>query len=159
MTTEISLREVLNEDLPIFFEHQRDPEATCMAGFAARDYESFMTHWAKCLADETTILMTIVFDGNVAGNIVCWEQVGKRNVGYWLGREFWGRGIASMALRQFLEHITSRPLYAYVGKSNTASIHVLHNCGFKFLGEQTFSHESRMDLELIMEFSAQNSLH
>jgi len=37
------------------------------------------------MADDSNILKTILFDGQVAGNIVSWEQSGEREVGYWIG--------------------------------------------------------------------------
>ena len=85
---------------------------------------------AKILADETCLVKTIVYDGNIAGNMVCWEQLGEREVGYWLGKEYWGQGIASAALSQFLVQATKRPLFAHVAKHNLASIRVLQKCGF-----------------------------
>jgi RimJ/RimL family protein N-acetyltransferase len=51
-------------------------------------------------------------------------------VGYWIGREFWGRGVASEALRQFVAEIEERPLYAYVAVTNVASARVLEKAGF-----------------------------
>lgn len=45
-------------------------------------------------------------------------------------REYWGRGLASSALSQFLREVRVRPLYAYVAKHNLASIRVLEKCGF-----------------------------
>ncbi len=57
-----------------------------------------MAHWAKIMANETDILKTILFEGQAAGNIVSWKQDGQREVGYWLGREYWGKGIATWAL-------------------------------------------------------------
>lgn len=146
---EVSLRDVQVSDLPVFFEQQCDPESTRMAGFPARTYDEFMAHWAKSMADETTILKTIVFDGNVAGNIVCWEQPGERKVGYWLGKEYWGKGFASAALAQFLGHVKYRPLYARVAKRNVASIRVLQKCGFRITGEDTFRD---IDGEPVSEF-------
>jgi RimJ/RimL family protein N-acetyltransferase len=140
MLTTILLRDVIESDLPIFFEQQLDPVANQMAAFPARDREAFMAHWSKILADETNILKTILFDGQVAGNIVSWEQPdegSEREVGYWLGREYWGKGIATRALSLFLEQITARPLYAYVAKHNLASIRVLEKCGFTITGEDT----------------------
>ena len=135
MPGNVTLKEVRDSDLPIFFEQQLDPEATQMADFPARDHEAFMAHWAKIRQDENDILRTILYAGQVAGNIVSWEQAGKREVGYWLGKEFWGRGIASEALTLFLHDITLRPLYGYVAKRNIASRRVLEKCGFKQCGE------------------------
>ena len=131
----VLLRDVRRDDLPIFFEQQLDPEANTMAAFAPRSHEAFMAHWARILADTTLIKQTIVCDGQVAGNIGCFEQDGQREVGYWLGREFWGGGIASAALAAFLRDIALRPLHAYVAKHNIASRRVLEKCGFAVVGE------------------------
>jgi hypothetical protein len=51
-TMDVVLRDVTEENLPIFFEHQRDPEANRMAAFAARDRDAFMAHWTRILGDE-----------------------------------------------------------------------------------------------------------
>jgi RimJ/RimL family protein N-acetyltransferase len=135
MDNNIIIRDVTASDLPVIFEQQLDPEAAAMASFPSRDRESFDAHWAKIMADETVILRSILFNGQVAGYIVSWEQSGEREIGYWLGKEFWGRGIASESLRQFLDQEKMRPLYAHVAKHNAASIRVLEKCGFGVIGE------------------------
>jgi len=57
-------------------------------------------------------------------------------LGYWIGRPFWGRGVATEAVRAFLsEHEPRRPLYGHVAKHNGASMRVLEKCGFKYVGE------------------------
>ena len=155
MAAEISLRDVRTADLAVFFEQQREPEAIEMAAFPPRAYDEFMAHWARCLAEETAILKTIVFRGQVAGNIVCWKQAGTRNIGYWLGKAYWGQGIATAALAQFLEHVQSRPLYAHVAKENAASIRVLQKCGFTLSGEETYRGlTGEPSRELIMKLDA-----
>lgn len=138
MTNTIQLRDVLETDLPIFFEQQLDPEAAQMAAFPARNLEAFMTHWARIMADETVLIKTILFNGNVAGNMVSFIQLGEREVGYWLGKECWGKGIASQALEQFLRLIEARPLYAHVAKHNIGSRRVLEKCGFTVAAEDRF---------------------
>ena len=136
MTDErVALRPVLDEDLPIFFEHQRDPKANAMAAFPARDRPTFMAHWARSLRDERNLLRAIVFDGQVAGNIVSWMGEGERDLGYWIGREFWGQGIATQALRAFLLVDRVRPLHAHVAVHNLGSLRVLEKCGFQRAGE------------------------
>jgi RimJ/RimL family protein N-acetyltransferase len=130
------LRDVEASDLPSFFEHQLDPEATHMAGFPARNRESFMAHWNRILGDESVVKKTIHFEGEVAGNIVSFVNSGHREVGYWIGREFWGRGVATRALAGFLRLEARRPLYASVARNNVASIKVLENCGFRISGEE-----------------------
>lgn len=138
MSDDIELRDVTQADLPIFFEHQRDPEATQMASFPSRNREAFMAHWTKIMADESVVLKTILFHGEVAGNIVCFEQLGEREVGYWLGKEYWGKGVATRALEDFIKQIRTRPLYAHVAKHNIGSRRVLEKCGFTISGEDQF---------------------
>jgi len=136
MSIEILLRNVTESDLPILFEQQLDAEATQMATFPSRERETFMAHWAKIMADESNILKTIVFEGQVAGNIVGWESSGEWEVGYWIGKEYWGKGIATKALLLFLGLLKTRPLYAHVAKHNVASRKILEKCGFKVIGEE-----------------------
>jgi RimJ/RimL family protein N-acetyltransferase len=136
MIIEILLRDVTESDLPIFYEQQLDPEATQMAAFPSRDRESFMAHWAKIMADDSNILKTILFQDQVAGNIVSWGQASEREVGYWLGRNFWGKGIATKALTEFLIIEKIRPLVAHVVKHNIGSRRVLEKCGFTLSKEE-----------------------
>lgn len=138
MTDHIQLRDVLETDLLLFFEQQLDPKATQMADFPPRGKNAFMVHWARIMADKSVLIKTILFNGEVAGNIVCFEQLGEREVGYWLGREYWGKGIATQALEEFLKHVNTRPLYARVAKHNTASRRVLEKCKFTISGEDSF---------------------
>ena len=132
----IRLRDVVEDDLPTFYAHQLDPDATRMAAFPSRERDAFMAHWARVLANADNIKQTIVVDGQVAGNIGCFEQDGERQVGYWLGREYWGQGVATEALMQFLAYVKIRPLYAHVVQHNIASRRVLEKCGFRVVREE-----------------------
>ena len=127
----VHIRDVEDDDLELFFEHQLDPEAVRMAVFPARERAAFMAHWAKIRADQTVVVQTIVVEGRVVGNLVSWEQSGQRLVGYWIGRRDWGRGIATKALVLFLGGVQTRPLYARVEVHNAGSIRVLEKCGFE----------------------------
>ena len=124
------LRDVELSDIDAFFEHQSDPGAAAMAVFPARDREAFEAHWRRLLADDSLVTRTIVADGAVAGNIGCWTQDGLRLVGYWVGRDFWGRGLATTALAELAAEIPERPLHAWVAATNVGSIRVLEKCGF-----------------------------
>ena len=116
------LRDVVAADVPIFFEHQREPEANQMALFPARDERAFSAHWReKILANPAVTKKTIVSNGAVAGNILCFERAGRREVGYWIGKDFWGKGLATRALTELLEEVSTRPLYATVAKTNGPS--------------------------------------
>jgi RimJ/RimL family protein N-acetyltransferase len=136
---EFLLRDVVSDDLPIFFEQQLNQEAITMAAFTAKDptdREAFMAHWHKILATGTCIIKTILFHGQVAGSVSSYEEEGKPEVTYWLGREYWGKGIATWSLTEFLlHHNQTRPIYARVAKDNHGSYRVLEKCGFRVIGE------------------------
>lgn len=143
----VTLRAVTEADLPIFYEQQLVPEATQMAAFPSRTREAFMTHWSKIMVNKNGIIKTILFDGHVAGNILSWEQSDKWEIGYWLGKEFWGKGIATKALAEFLDIVKIRPLFAHVVKHNIGSQRVLQKCGFVIAGEDKFAEENGMKIE------------
>jgi len=131
------LRDVVEDDLPVFFEFQLDADANHMAAFIARDpsnRQAFTAHWKKVLNDPTTTNRTIVCDGQVVGSVSSYEDAGRPEVTY--GRAYWGQGIATRALSEFLAHGNrTRPMYARVAKDNLGSRRVLEKCGFKIIGE------------------------
>jgi RimJ/RimL family protein N-acetyltransferase len=142
------LRNVEADDLPLFFEHQRDPIAVAMVAFNSRDRAAFDQHWAKLLADDSCLKKTIVVvsavsaENQVVGNIGSWTAEGKREIGYWIDRAFWGRGVATQALSAFLSLEPIRPLHAGVAKHNVASIRVLQKCGFKISSVEEASNDA-----------------
>ncbi len=151
---EVKLRDITEEDLPIFFEQQLDSTANYMAAFTAKDptdKDAFFDHWTKIVADETITIKTILFNGIVTGHVSNFEQFGELEVSYWIGKEYWGHGIATKALSEFLEYIKVRPLYARAAKDNLASIRVLEKCGFKIISEDKGfpTQEARMLKNLI----------
>ena len=148
MPTRILLREVVDEDLPRFFEHQSDPEASRMAAFPIRDHDSFTAHWARIRRDETVFIRTITSDGDVVGYVGSFTRSGERLVAYWIGRERWGQGIATQALASFLEQDSTRPLRARVAHHNAASIRVLEKCGFVLCGSRVEADVEELVFEL-----------
>ncbi|MFQ5420297.1 MAG: GNAT family N-acetyltransferase [Anaerolineae bacterium] len=137
----ITLRDVVETDLPIFFEFQLDPEANRMAAFTAKDpadREAFMAHWRRILAAASVIVQTIERDGQVAGSVLSYEDEGRPEVSYWIGRPFWGQGIATAGLRLFLANANqTRPIYARAARDNVGSLRVLQKCGFRVIEEMT----------------------
>jgi RimJ/RimL family protein N-acetyltransferase len=148
LLTAIVLREAHEDDLPVFFRNQRDREAARMAAFPPRGHEAFDEHWrTRILGQPGVCARTILAGGAVAGHVVSWERDGRRLVGYWLGREHWGRGIASSALAEFLAvHEVRRPLHAYVAVTNAASARVLAKCGFRAAGEPMRGEDGVVDV-------------
>ncbi len=146
----VQLRDIQQSDLPIFYEHQLDPDATRMAAFPSRDREAFIAHWNKILGDGTILKKTILYEGQVAGNLVCFGEPAERMVGYWVGKSFWGKGIATQALAAFLEIVKERPLFAHAAKHNLASLRVLEKCGFTPIGEASEPVEGGEPMEEII---------
>jgi len=137
--TEVRLREVIESDVGVFFEHQRDPAATEMAAFPARDRDAHVAHWAKITRDPANTTRTVLADDQVAGNIASFPVAGERHIGYWIGREFWGKGVATAAVAQLVKVVTARPMFARVAAANPASVRVLEKCGFAEIGRHRSS--------------------
>jgi RimJ/RimL family protein N-acetyltransferase len=126
----IRLCPTLPADLPILFDHQVDEEASRVAAVKPRSREDFHTHWLAVLQRTDTTTRTIRLDEVVVGTITCFPSEGHHEIGYWIGREFWGRGIVTRAIQQLLEVVSIRPLVAKVATANVASIRALQRNGF-----------------------------
>jgi [ribosomal protein S5]-alanine N-acetyltransferase len=124
------LRDVREDDLDALFEQQADPESSAMAGVPSRDRAAFEEHLRRVLAGEDNVYRVIDVDGEPAGTMLSWPSEGRRYVGYWLDRRFWGRGLATAALAELEE----RPLHALVSTGNAGSIRVLEKNGFVLVG-------------------------
>jgi RimJ/RimL family protein N-acetyltransferase len=134
----ITLRPVTEADLPILFQQQLDPEAVAMSAYPSKDRGEFMRHWEGILKNKDMTARTIIYKEKVAGHILCWKE-GKyeQRIGYWVGKEFWRRGIASATVTEFLTKIKIRPLFAEVANHNSASKRVLEKNGFALHDEGT----------------------
>jgi RimJ/RimL family protein N-acetyltransferase len=145
------LREVRDEDLAVLFEHWADPVAARMAAFTSPDHmerAAFERRWSRLRADETVTNRAIVVEGEVAGTIGSWGEPDEREVTYWIGRSYWGKGVATDALKAFLTVDQSRPLYARVASDNVASRRVLEKCGFRVIAtERGFAQARSAEIE------------
>jgi RimJ/RimL family protein N-acetyltransferase len=148
---DLRLRDVIELDLPLFFEHQRDPIANHMAAFTARDpddREAFMGKWASILGNEAIVKKSILYNGRLVGHVVSFEHAGRPEVTYWLDRAYWGRGLATRSLALFVGQLKRRPLYARAAKDNAASIRVLEKCGFVIAGvDKGFANARGQEIE------------
>jgi RimJ/RimL family protein N-acetyltransferase len=131
----VELRAVVDADLPALFAYQLDDAANRMAAFTPADpsdRHAFDARWQRIRADDAGLVRTIVADGEVAGSILRWRDPAMPGpeVTYWLGRPYWGRGIATRALEQFVELVPDRPLYGRCAADNVGSRRVLEKAGF-----------------------------
>jgi RimJ/RimL family protein N-acetyltransferase len=111
----VTLREVRDDDLETLFELESDVAGSDMIAFLPRepgDRAAFDAHWARIRSDPDSLIWIIEDDGRFAGYALSFLMESERQVGYWVVRELWGRGIASAALARMLELIPERPLWA-----------------------------------------------
>jgi RimJ/RimL family protein N-acetyltransferase len=122
-----------------------------MAAFTAKDPSdkaAFLSKWERVLSDSSLVKKTILYGGLVAGHVVCHNWFGDPEVGYWIGKPFWGKGVASQALAELLRLVPTRPLYARVASDNLASIRVLEKCGFEKIGvEKGFANARGQEID------------
>ncbi|MEO1528850.1 MAG: GNAT family N-acetyltransferase [Planctomycetota bacterium] len=126
----VSVRPVTAEDLPTLFAFESEERANEMALAVPRTAEEFDAHWKKILGQPSVLVLAVESDDELAGSVVCFEMQGHYYAGYWIGEAYWGRGVATRALRLLLQRVAFRPLFARVSTSNHASIRVLQKCGF-----------------------------
>ncbi|MGN9840753.1 GNAT family N-acetyltransferase [Nonomuraea sp. H19] len=146
---DVRLRDVVEADLEVFLAQEHDPEAVRRSRFTPRPRERFLTHWKTRILDDPTVFVQAVTVGDaLAGNLVAWWDGDRRFIGYWLGREFWGRGIGTQALALFLRQEKTRPLYADPFHANTASVRLLEKHGFQRAG--TVRHDEDEHIMLVL---------
>jgi RimJ/RimL family protein N-acetyltransferase len=133
--SDVSLRDVVEDDLLVLHAYEQDAEAVRRSRFTPRPKDAFLTHWReRVLPDPDCLTQTVTVGGEVAGNVGSWTaDDGRRFVGYWLGRAYWGRGVGTRALGLFLELDPVRPLYADPHSGNAASVALLERHGFERL--------------------------
>jgi RimJ/RimL family protein N-acetyltransferase len=74
--------------------------------------------------------LKILVHEKVSGHIAKFLMFGEQEITYWIGKEFWGRGIATTALQIFLKEKSERPLYARTAYGNFGLMRVLKKYGF-----------------------------
>src|SRR5687767_9581337 len=136
-TTSVTLTETSVDDLNAFFQFQLDKEANYLAAFTSKDPNDKMAYiekYAKFLTDPTINMRTIKVKGIIVGSIAKFIMENEAEITYWIDRNFWGQGIATTALKDFLKIEKSRPIRGRVAFDNYGSQKVLEKCGFVKIG-------------------------
>lgn len=137
--TAVSLRPLTDDDRPVLFEFQKDPQANQMAAFTSEDPTDEDAHrkwWEMVMARDDVTKRGILCDGELVGSVMSFTMDGQLEVTYWIARDHWGRGIATAALAQLLETVGTRPIYARAAQDNKGSLRVLEKCGFVVCAEE-----------------------
>src|SRR5947209_5924853 len=114
---QLVLRKTEPADLDVLFAFQADEDAAIMAAFMGenwRDKATYLAKWERFLADKTVDSRTILWNDQVAGSLGTWEMDGAPQISYVIGKSFWGQGIASAAIRQYLSTVSRNPIYGRV---------------------------------------------
>jgi [ribosomal protein S5]-alanine N-acetyltransferase len=141
--TKLRLRPWRQEDLHSLLRHADD------TAVAARMTDSFPHPFTiaageaflqRVMADEPARVLAIEVDGEAVGSIGIFPQqdIYRRNaeLGYWLARSHWGRGLMSQALMEMSHYAFANfpelhRLFARPFGSNIASQRVLEKCGYQ----------------------------
>ena len=102
--------------------------------------------WLKaCDSDPNKHPFAVELEGRLVACVSFWPYEPEGiEVGYWVGREYWGRGVGTAALQLMLdlpEFPGESDVYARVMLENTGSQRVLEHCGFSFLAKGGCSRE------------------
>jgi RimJ/RimL family protein N-acetyltransferase len=147
----VTLRVTRDGDLDALFSIERDPVAVRMAAFTApdpTDRAAFDAHWRRLMDDPRVDTRTIRADGTVVGSVGRWFEDDAAEVTYWVDRARWGQGIATRAMRLFLDALHERPVRARVAADNAGSIAVLERLGFRRVGtEHGFANARNAEIE------------
>lgn len=132
----VHLRPVEDADAAAYFAFQQEPDGNAMAAFPARDREAYDRHWAVLRANDTGLTRTATVDGEFVGIVTAWGDPPERELAYWFGQRYWGRGFATDAVAQFLTLERTRPLTARVAEHNVGSRRVLEKLGFRWVRKE-----------------------
>jgi [ribosomal protein S5]-alanine N-acetyltransferase len=147
----ITLSKTTIEDLNVLFQFQRDEKANYLAAFTSKDPNdktAYIEKHSRFLTDETKNTQTIKANGEIVGSIAAFIIENDAEITYWIDRKFWGKGIATAAVSDFLRIEPRRPLYARVAFDNYGSQKVLEKCGFVTIGrDKGFANARQTEIE------------
>jgi [ribosomal protein S5]-alanine N-acetyltransferase len=132
--TSLKLRKTLPADLEQLFEFQADPLSIRMAAFTPEhpeDKTAYLLKFINLLTHPLIHQQTILMDNKIIGSVAKFMMGEEAHITYGIAREYWGQGLATLALKQFLKLETTRPLFAHTAFDNIASQGVLEKNGFR----------------------------
>ena len=122
-----------------------------MAAFTPKnlgDKEAYMVKWLSLLQDDSVNMQTILYENLVIGCVVKFIMEGEAEITYAVGKEYWGKGLATAAVKIFLDKEKIRPIYGRVAYDNFGSQRVLEKAGFEKVGsELSFANARDMEIE------------
>jgi ribosomal-protein-alanine N-acetyltransferase len=161
MANTITLRKTDPADLDQLFLFQLDPEACYLAAFMPKDHtnkEAYIAKYTPFLSDPSINMFTILVNGNIAGSVSKYVMQGDAEITYWIDKQYWGQGIGTRVLTEFLKIETTRPIYGRVAFDNIGSQRVLENCGFVKIGtDRGYANARQAEIEEFIFIHSANS--
>ena len=147
----MQIRPTIIADLDTLFAFQLDEEASRMAAFMAEnwtDRDAYIAKWTRLITEGKVYAYVIIVNDEIVGTVGSWQMGDEWQITYWVDKPYWGRGIATAALKEFLKLFTPRPLYGRAAFDNMGSITVMEKCGFRHVGnDMHYSHARREEIE------------
>jgi [ribosomal protein S5]-alanine N-acetyltransferase len=151
ITPPILLTKTEEEDLNTFFQFQLDKEANHLAAFTAKDptdKDAYLKKYTPFLSDPTIHMVTIKMNNAIVGSMAKFVMENQAGITYWIDKKFWGQGIATTALKDFLKIERTRPIFGHVAFDNYGSQKVLEKCGFVKVGkDKGFANARQTEIE------------
>ncbi len=148
---DIKLRPTEILDLDFLFQFQLDKQGRYIAAFMPKDPTdkfAYLNKYTKLLNNPTVNNQTIILDNVIVESIAKFVIEGDTEITYWIDRKFWGQGIATKALKEFLAIETYRPILGRVAFDNFGSQKVLEKCGFVKIGaDKGFANARQAEIE------------
>lgn len=144
-TERLYLRPWRVEDAEDLYELAKDPEVGPAAGWPAhKDAEESRQIILTVLAAPETYVMIRKEDGNLIGSIglkfgedSTSELQDEPELGYWIGRAYWGRGYATEAAKAMIirafEECHAHAVWCCHYEGNHRSQRVIEKCGFHYI--------------------------
>jgi [ribosomal protein S5]-alanine N-acetyltransferase len=147
-TARLRLRAVTHEDAPRIAALAGDWDVASMTGRIPFPYsEEAANQWVDGVTEQEEVF-GIDLDGELIG--ICGFTIdddGDAELGYWLGKPYWGHGYATEAARAVMAYGFSkggvRRFYCKHLAGNEASARVIKKLGFRFTGSGTGWCEAR----------------
>ena len=147
----ITLTKTEKEDLNTLFQFQLDKEGIYLAAFTPNDpsdKKAYIEKYSQFLTVSTINMRTIRINEEIVGSISKFVMEGNNEITYWIDRKFWGQGIATRALSDFLKIELVRPIFGRVAFDNYGSQKVLEKCNFlKIDTDKGFANARQAEIE------------
>lgn len=140
-TRRLRLRPITMPDAPAISRYTSDPRvARMLDNVPSPNPVVAVEGWLEIQAalraqGGRSMLYGVEFAGDFAGTVSARWQGDAWSVGYWIGRPFWGQGLATEAARAVIEEAgAAAPVTAWHYFDNLASSRVLAKVGFVYTG-------------------------